>query len=137
MNQTNLDRLTIYVAGSAVLLTIVAFIAAGPATGSGAVVGGLFATGNWYAMRWLVQRILTSNDRGKMIWGSLLTLKMSAILGVVWLILATGWVEPAGFAIGLSGLVLGGVVGGLHLSLTSDVALTDEVPAGALSEGEN
>jgi hypothetical protein len=39
---------------------------------------------------------------------------MAALLALAWLILATGVVDPTGFSIGLSGLVVGALGGALH-----------------------
>lgn len=111
-----LRQMTWYIAGACAVLTGLTFALAGSWMGFGALVGGLVAIGNWYGMRWLGERLLRANDRGKMVWGTLLAIKMGAILGVVWMILATGWVDPIGFAVGMSGFVLGILGGTLHLA---------------------
>ena len=126
-----LRRMTWYVAGAAALLAGLTFVFAGPWRGLGAAVGGAVAVANWLAMRWVGERLLRANDRGRMIWGTLLAVKMGATLGLIWLILATGWVDPMGFAVGMSGLVLGVLAGTFHLAASgSPVGSADRTPAG-------
>lgn len=117
-----LKRITTYVAGASAVLTAVAFALGGAWMGFGAAVGGAVAVGNWLGMRWIGERLLRANDQGRMVWGTILALKMGAILGVVWMILATGWVDPMGFAIGLSGFVLGILGGSFHLAASGTPA---------------
>lgn len=111
-----LQRLTVYVLGASALLTIAAFGVGGADVGLGALVGAAFGSLNWMGMRWLAQRLMTANEKGRAVWGAMLVAKMALTLGATWLILATGVVEPLGFMIGLSGLVLGLLAGAFHLA---------------------
>ncbi len=113
-DRTTINRITLYVVGASVALTIVMFAVGGVAMGVGAAVGGAVAIANWLAMRWVGQRLLVASDRGRLVWGTLLALKMAALMGIVWLILSTGMVDPMGFTVGLSGLVLGALLGAFH-----------------------
>jgi hypothetical protein len=123
-----LRRITVFVVGASVLLTAVAFALGGKTMALGAAAGGGVAVANWLAMRWVAQRLLVANDRGKLVWGTLLGLKMAALLAITWAILSTGVVDPTGFTIGLSGLVLGAVGGALQsaTSAPADDAATEE-----------
>lgn len=121
-----LRRITGYVIGASALLAAVAFLAGGLPMGIAAAVGGLFATLNWLAMRWLGKRLIVSNERGKALWGMLLAVKMVISMGVVWAILSTGAIDPIGFVIGLGGLVLGIVAGTFHGMLATPAASTEE-----------
>lgn len=114
-----LRHMTWFIAAASAVLTGLTFLLAGPWMGFGALVGGVVAVGNWYGMRWLGERLLRASDRGRMVWGTLLAVKMGAVLLVVWAILATGWVDPMGFAIGMSGFVLGILGGTFHLAASS------------------
>ena len=112
-----LRRITLYVLGASALLTVVAFVTLGLHTGIGAAVGAVLGSLNWMAMRWVGKRLVIANDRGRLVWGGLLAVKMLAMLLVAWAVLATGVVDPIGFTIGLSGLVLGILASGFHAAL--------------------
>lgn len=116
-SEGGLDRVSRYVTGASLVLAGLAFVFGGLWVGFGALVGALFGCANWQAAQWLCRRLLRAHERGQMLWLSLLTFKMAAALGVVWAILSTGWVDVAGFAIGMSGLVVGLVAGAIHTAL--------------------
>ena len=115
-----LERTTYYVIGASITLTVLAFVFGGLDIGLGAAAGGLVAVVNWLAMRWIGGRLTVANQRGKATWGSLLAMKMAAVLVVVWLILKSGAIAPLGFIIGMSGFVLGVILGGLHHGAEAD-----------------
>ena len=119
-------RITLWVVASSVALTVLTFVAFGADRGFGAAIGGLVAVINWLGMRWVGGRLLKASDKGKAIWGTLLAVKMGAILGVVWAILSTGHVDAMGFAIGMSGLVLGILAGAFHLAAAGDLPTAEE-----------
>lgn len=125
-----LRRITWFVLGASVLLTAIAFALGGLERGVGAGIGGAVAVLNWWGMRWIGERLLRANDKGRLVWGSLLAIKMAAVLGVVWAILATGLVDPLGFGIGMSALVVGILVGALHLAWSGAADTADEAPLG-------
>lgn len=116
---TTLRRITAYVIGTSAILAAVALALGGPSMGVAAAVGGVFSVLNWLAMRWLGQRLLVSNERGRALWGLLLAVKMGISMAVVWAILSTGAIDPIGFVIGLGGLVLGIVAGTFHTMLAA------------------
>lgn len=118
--RSTLRRITFYVVGASVLLSAVAFLVGGVSMGFGAAVGGALAVANWIAMRWVGHRILIASDKGRLVYATLLAVKMAALLGVAWLILSTGKVDPTGFTIGLSGLVLGALAGAFHAAATGE-----------------
>jgi hypothetical protein len=122
LERSTLRRITLYVVGASVLLTLVATAIGGLEMGFGAAVGGALAVANFVAMRWVAHRILTANDKGRLVYATLLALKMSALLAITWLILSTGWVDPTGFTIGLSGLVLGILAGAFHTAAAGQPA---------------
>lgn len=113
-------RITLYVVGASVVMTALSFALGGATMGVGAAVGGALAVGNWMLMRWVGRRLMVANDKGRMVWGGLLAFKMVLLMAVAWGILATGWVDPMGFTVGLSGLVLGILVGAFHSATTAD-----------------
>jgi hypothetical protein len=109
-----LQRITLYVVGASVALAGVAFVFGGVTMGVGALAGAAVGIANWFAMRWVGQRLLVASDQGKLVWGTILLVKMAALLGVVALILSTGLVDPTGFVVGLSGFLVGALVGAFH-----------------------
>jgi hypothetical protein len=108
------------VVGASVFLTAVATAIGGLSMGIAAELGGALAVANWIAMRWVAHRILVANDKGRLVYATLLALKMGALLAITWVILSTGWVDPTGFTIGLSGLVLGVLAGAFHMAAAGE-----------------
>jgi hypothetical protein len=125
MDDRSLKRITAYVIGTCAALSAVSLAAFGLGTGLGALAGGAIAVANWFAMRWVGRRLMVANDKGKAVWGALLALKMAALLGVIWAVLSTGVIDPTGFAIGLSGLPLGALLGALHTALSREGSSAD------------
>jgi hypothetical protein len=115
-DRRTLRRITLYIAGASALLTLATLAFGGVTMGLGAAVGGSVAVANWLAMPWVGERLVRANDKGRIIWSLLLVLKMAALLGIVALILSTGLVDPMGFTVGLSGLVLGALAGAFHMT---------------------
>lgn len=111
-------RITAYVAAASVVLTLAAFVIGGVTAAIGAAVGGALAIVNWFAMRFVGRRLIVANDKGRMVWGGLLGLKMLVLMIVAWGVLATGVVDPIGFSLGLGSLVLGILAGAFHVAAT-------------------
>lgn len=121
-----MKRITAYVIGASALLVFVALLLGGPTMAFGATVGGVYAVLNWSAMRWLGQRLVVATDKGRMVWGALLGAKMLIAMLVLLAILSTGAVDPVGFAIGLSGLVVGILGGTFHSMLAGQTVSRGE-----------
>jgi len=126
LDTNTMRRITGYVVGASALLVLVALVVGGLDMAIAALVGGIFSVSNWTAMRWVAQRLLVANDKGRAVWGTLLALKMGISLVVVWAILSTGSFDPIGFVIGLSGLVLGILAGTFHTALTASSPSAEE-----------
>lgn len=131
-DRSTLQRITLYIVGASVLLTAVTFVVGGVTMGLGAAVGGAVGVANWLAMRWVGERLMVANDKGRLVWSALLAVKMAALLGIVALILSTGLVDPTGFTVGLSGFLLGALVGAFHSACSNSAA--SRQPASAASE---
>jgi len=112
-----MNRITAYVIGASALMVLVALLLGGLPMAFGATVGGVYAVLNWLAMRWLGKRLMVANDRGRLLWVTLLGAKMVIAMLVVWAIMSMGVVDPLGFLIGLGGLVLGILGGTFHAAL--------------------
>ncbi|HHH31729.1 MAG TPA: hypothetical protein ENK57_25730 [Polyangiaceae bacterium] len=121
-----MQRITGYVVGASALLVLTALMVGGVEMAIAAVVGGVFSVANWVALRWVGGRLVVANDKGRAVWGTLLAAKMALSMFLVWAILATGVVDPIGFAIGLSGLVLGILVGTFHSALSASAPIVEE-----------
>lgn len=120
--------MTVYVALVGALLTALGWALGGAALGVAALVGSAFAFGDWVLMRWLAQRLLLANERGRTLWGGLLVAKMVAVLAVAWLLLWAGGLDPVGFALGVSALVAGGLLGAVHAVLAGELGGPPEEP---------
>ena len=117
LDRRTLRTMTAYIVGASVALTVAAIVLGGVGTGIGAAAGGALAVGNWLVMRWVGERLMVANDKGRLVWGTLLGLKMFVLMGICWLVLSFGGVDPIGFTIGLSGLVIGALAGAFHGAL--------------------
>lgn len=123
---STMRRITAYVVGASAVLAGLALVFGGVAMGVAAVVGGAFAIANWLAMGFVGRRLVVATDAGRTVWGLLLAAKMLVSLVAVWAILSTGVIDPIGFVIGLSGLVLGILAGTFHSVLRASPASTEE-----------
>lgn len=121
-----LGRITGYVVATSLALSVVAGLLGGLSLGVAAAVGGGFSIANWLAMRWIGRRLLVANDKGRAVWGTLLVAKLFISLLAVWAILSTGVIDPIGFVVGLSGLVLGILAGTFHSALAATSPSAEE-----------
>lgn len=107
-----------YVAAAALGLVALAFVLGGTVVGVGAVVGGLLAIVDAWALTWLASRIIEGAgflSRGFA--AALLGAKLVLLLAVCWALLARWGVDPLGFSIGMGALVLGMLYAGFELSI--------------------
>ena len=105
-----------YVAVAAMLLTALAFALGGTEIGLGAAVGGVVALVDAWAIIWLVSQILTGAGLSRAIAVALLASKLIILLAVCWALLARLAINPIGFSVGLSALVVGMLYAGAMLS---------------------
>ncbi|MFW2387779.1 MAG: ATP synthase subunit I [Polyangiales bacterium] len=104
------------VAVAAMLLTALAFALGGTEVGLGAAVGGLVAVVDAWAIIWLVSQVLTGAGLSRAIAVALLASKLIILLAVCWALLARLAINPIGFSVGLSALVVGMLYAGAMLS---------------------
>jgi hypothetical protein len=104
------------VAVAAMLLTALAFALGGTGIGLGAAVGGLVAVVDAWAIIWLVSQVLTGAGLSRAIAVALLASKLIILLAVCWALLARLAINPIGFSVGLSALVVGMLYAGAMLS---------------------
>ena len=121
-----------YVAVAALVLVGLTFVLAGPRVGVGALVGGVVATVDAWAITWLAKRIVSgAGFIGSGMAAGLLGVKLVLLLAVCWALLARWGADPLGFSVGLGALVIGMLVAGVDLSIreaqaTRNAQLTGE-----------
>jgi hypothetical protein len=120
-----------YVAGSAVVLVVLAVVLGGPTVGTGAAVGAVLAFLDAWAITWLAKRIVTgAGFIGSGLAAGLLAVKLVALLAVCWALLSRWGADPLGFSIGLGALVVGMLLAGLDLSIREAQAAQDTAATG-------
>lgn len=102
-----------YVTMSALALTALAFVLGGVTVGVGAVVGGTVAVLDAFAMVWLAERMLEGAAAMRGFAAVLLGVKLVAVLAICWALMARWGVDPIGFAVGLSAIVVGVLYAGI------------------------
>ena len=107
-----------YVAVAALVLVGLAFVLGGPVVGTGALVGGVVATLDAWAITWLAKRIVTgAGFISSGVAAGLLGVKLVTLLAVCWALLARWGADPLGFSVGLGALVIGMLFAGVDLSI--------------------
>jgi hypothetical protein len=107
-----------YVAVAAVVLAGLAFVLGGVNVGTGAIIGGVVAALDAWAITWLASRIVSgAGFIGRGFAAALLGAKLVVLLAVCWALLARWGVDPLGFSVGLGALVLGMLYSGAELSI--------------------
>lgn len=85
------------------------------ATAAGAGVG----LGNWFALRWLMGRLVLGENTQRALISMLLVTKIGLLMAVVGVFINRLSLDPIGLAFGLSVLFLGPVIAGLLASTTT------------------
>jgi hypothetical protein len=80
------------------------------------------ALANWFALRFIVGRVVGGNVRTQTRFALLLVAKMVAVIAVVLLLVWSGLVEPIAFTIGISSLALGALLGSFAYVVTAQPA---------------
>ena len=107
-----------YVAVAALVLAGLAFVLGGVSVGIGAIVGGIVAALDAWAITWLASRIISgAGFIGRGFAAAMLGAKLVVLLAVCWALLARWGVDPIGFSVGLGALVLGMLYSGAELSV--------------------
>jgi hypothetical protein len=100
------------VAGSAVVMTLIALVWFDARAALGVAVGGAIATANLYVFARIGEAFIARRGRTAP-WAVIAVLKLLVLLGGVWLILKSGVVSPLSLAIGYASLVVGITLGTL------------------------
>jgi hypothetical protein len=103
----------------------------GAERGQAAAVGSAVGVGNWVALRWLVSRIVSDETAGRAGFSLLLVGKMTALMGIIFVLMNRFSIEPLGLTLGLGVLFVGPVLGSL---LVGGRTLVDASTAGSAGE---
>lgn len=127
MDRRAFERITTYIAVSAVIAVVGSYALGGLRLGTGALLGAVVALFNWASMRWIMRRVQQGSARTLVVLMPLLVGKLGLLAAVVWIVVGVLHADAAGFALGLGALVVGLTLGGLA-SYTPDEVATPELP---------
>lgn len=116
MNDKVAKQVLKFVAVAAVALTLVAGAIGGVEVGVGAAVGGAVAWLDALVLLKLAMRITSGRVGSQRLAAVLLGVKLAVLGAVCWGLLARWGVNPIGFGVGFSAMVLGVLYGAVELS---------------------
>jgi len=116
VNDKVAKQVTKFVALAAALLAVFATLFGGFTVGMGAAVGGLVATLDALVLVKLATRITGGKVRGQGLAAALLGAKLALLGAICWALLARWGVDPLGFGVGFSAMVLGVLYAAVELS---------------------
>ncbi|MDH3726604.1 MAG: hypothetical protein OER77_03655 [Myxococcales bacterium] len=122
MNDNVAKQVMKFVALAGVTLALLAAVIGGTAVGVGAVVGAIVASLDALVLIKLTARIASGRVRSQRIAAVLLGAKLAVLGAVCWALLARWGVNPIGFGVGFSAMVLGVLYAAFELS-SQDEAL--------------
>ena len=121
----------------AAIVVVSAFALWGSTRGVAALLGATLSVGNWFALRGLSARLVSSNfasgTRGAAL-GFLLIGKIGLLMAIVFILINRVQVDPIGLAFGLSVLFIGPVLAGILTAGTGATQSLDPSAAGAARE---
>ena len=112
-------RLTWFIAGFGVLAIVLMQLRYGFDAAASAAAGSAVALGNWFLLRLIVDRVIGGSVRKQAGLTFLLLVKMGALIGLVFLLLRSGFVQVLPFTAGISSLMLGAIFGSFVHVLTA------------------
>ncbi|MDH5676721.1 MAG: ATP synthase subunit I [Myxococcales bacterium] len=111
MTRSSADRLTWMIVGLAAVASAVAFVVTNVATARSVATGAAIGVANWMLLRYIVGRVVDGNVRRQGGFLFVLFIKLGALVGLVYLLLRAGVVEPLPFAVGISTMAAGALMG--------------------------
>lgn len=118
----------------AAILVSLAYALWGAERAEAAFVGAGVGLGNWFALRWLVQRLVASGSTQRAGLSLLLIGKIALLMAIVFVLIVRLKLDAIGLAFGLSILFVGPVLAGLLSSTTGSVTPMDPSAANAARE---
>jgi hypothetical protein len=119
MSRSSSHRLTWFVLGLGLTATAVVSVRMGAKAGLSSGLGVALALANWYLLRVIVGRVTGGAVRGYGRFIFLLMVKMGALLGLIFVLLRSGLVQPLPFTVGISSLAIGVLLGSFVHALTA------------------
>lgn len=107
---SGIRRSLVAVAITGVVASVAAAVLAGSRPAASVAVGALFAAANLWAIA-LVVRGLLGQKRGSTPWALIAVLKFGFLIGALYLLLKSGWVELLPLLVGYGALPVGIVAG--------------------------
>lgn len=106
--------MTVAMVGLGAIFAVVTYIVVGTFSGFSAAFGTSIAVLNLYIFGWIADRVVCGSVRKRTGLMFLLIAKMAALMAFIYYIISRHWVEPIGFMIGISALVIGMIAGSIH-----------------------
>lgn len=114
MDKRTAERMSVFIVGFGAVLAVGMYVGSGAAAGRSAALGAALAAANWFALRYLVGKVVAGSARAKPFVVGFLLLKMGALFGLTGFLLVSALVLPIPFVVGLSSLP-GGLLFGSFL----------------------
>jgi hypothetical protein len=122
MSKTAVSRVTSLILAIGTATALGALLLAGRQAALSAAAGVAIAIANWQLLRYIVARVVSGNVRNQAAFSFVLVVKMGGLMGLIFLLLHSGLVEPIPFTIGVSSLVFGALLGSFLHVMTAPAA---------------
>ena len=119
MNRIVADRMTYFVMALGVVAVGAVYALMGAEAALSTAVGVGVGLVNWLIQKFIVGRLLSGGQKSQLGAAALLFLKMGLLMGGLFVLLRSGFVQLIPFTVGISTLVVGVIAGGLIQSLTA------------------
>ena len=114
MNKRSIDSIPLFIGASGALAAAITLAIAGVWSAYSAAVGAVIALANFYAFRWIADRVTRGSVRKRAGVSLLLIVKMLIVFGLITALIMFHWVDPIGLVVGLSALVVGLLSGSIR-----------------------
>jgi hypothetical protein len=125
MTKASADRLTLTVAAFGAVLTVASYLLAGRAVAESTLTGAGMGLANFILLRMIVLRVVEGDMHRKGALLGLIFLKMGGLMGLVYWVISSHWVQPIPFTVGMSSLVVGLIVGALFSAPSSSTSASE------------
>lgn len=122
MSKAAVSRMTWFIVGLGVPAAIAAYVLAGREAGLSAAVGVAVAIANFQLLRFIVWRVVSGTVKNQALFSFVLMAKLGGLVGLIFILLHSGLVQPIAFTIGVSALVVGSLLGSFVHVLTAPAA---------------
>jgi hypothetical protein len=126
MNKIVADRMTYFVMALGVIAVGTVYALLGFEAATSTAIGVAVGVVNWLIQKLIVGRMLSGGQKSQLGAAALLFLKMGLLMGGLFVLLRSGFVQLIPFTVGISTLVVGVIAGGLIQSLTAPQTAENE-----------